>query len=132
MGDVFGFVDPSRFKLHAQRCTQRARHYCSMLRPREPRAPKWMGTTCSLRCRRSASSSPNLIRATGRSSPSRYRESHPDTLQRFDTSARRVVAKKGLELRVTLECHQLAAVGHLVVAAAIRTVMSDTSARHQD
>jgi hypothetical protein len=41
---------------------------------------------------------------------------HPDTLQRFDKSARRVVAKNGLELRVTLECYQLAAAGHLVVA----------------
>ena len=35
------------FMLHAQRCTQRARDYCSVLRPKERRAPIWMGTTCS-------------------------------------------------------------------------------------
>jgi AcrR family transcriptional regulator len=41
-------ADPTpRFMLHAQRCTQRARDYCSALRPKERRAPISMGTTCS-------------------------------------------------------------------------------------
>ena len=36
-----------RSMLQAKRCTMRAHDYCSVLKPRERRAPIWMGRTCS-------------------------------------------------------------------------------------